>query len=238
MKKNRIRICGRNTSTLPTPPRMPSTSKLRSRPSAICAWIHWPTPSTPPLIRSIGVLAQLNTAWNTKNISIASRIGPITGCNTIWSIFSVRLPVSPTSLVQTDRMRRTSRWVSCTGTKSIAASERATAGSVCGSASSALTSAVSPPLRTATVSTTGMPSSCASLSVSITMLRRLATSTMFSASTIGRPSRLISSTSRRFSRKLVASTTHTMLSGAASPARSPATTSRVIASSGVVADRL
>ena len=35
MKKNRIRICGRKTSTLPTPPITPSTNSERSAPSGM-----------------------------------------------------------------------------------------------------------------------------------------------------------------------------------------------------------
>ena len=62
MKKNRIRICGRNTSTLPTPAITPSTSRLRSGPSAMCAVVHPPTLAIAALIASIGTLAQENTA--------------------------------------------------------------------------------------------------------------------------------------------------------------------------------
>ena len=217
MKKNRIKICGRNTSTLPTPPRMPSTSRLRSIPSPMWAPSSWPSCSTPPLMASIGSVAQLNTAWNTRNISAASRIGPITGCSTTASIFSVRLPVSWTELTQASRMRRTSFWVSSTDTASMADSGLAERLGASGIRSSARSSDFSPPLCTATVSTTGMPSSTASLSASILMPRLWATSTMFSASTIGRPSRCTSSTSRRFRRKVVALTTQTMASGACSP---------------------
>ena len=136
-------------------------------------------------------------------------------------------------------MRRTSRWVSSTLTASMADSGKALAAtSATGMVSSAASSACSPPACTATVSTTGTPSSADSFAVSMTMPRFLATSTMFSASMTGRPRRLISRTRRRFRRRLTALTTQTMASGARSSWRRPATTSRVIASSGVVADRL
>ena len=66
-----------------------------------------------------------------------------------------------------------------------------------------------------------------------------ATSLMLSATIIGRPRRFSSSTSRRFRRRLVASTTHTMqIRGGARVAWRPSTTSRVIASSSVVGLRL
>ncbi len=82
MKKNRIRICGRNTSTLPTPAMMPSTSRLRSAPSGSDCCTHVPSAPTTPLMKSIGTAAQLKTAWNTKN-RIAARIaGPAIGCIT------------------------------------------------------------------------------------------------------------------------------------------------------------
>ena len=104
--------------------------------------------------------------------------------------------------------------------------------------SSAATSAPAPSPRTPTVGSTGTPSSAASRSASTRMPRRLAMSVMFSASSIGRPRRLASSTRRRFSRSLVASTTHTSRSGTGSPARRPVTMSRVISSSRLSALRL
>ncbi len=56
-----------------------------------------------------------------------------------------------------------------------------------------------------------------SLAASTAMPRRRAASIMFSASTIGRPRRRTSSTKRRCRRRLVASATQIMRSGAASP---------------------
>ena len=56
-----------------------------------------------------------------------------------------------------------------------------------------------------------------SLARSTSMPRRLAASIMLTASTIGRPSARTSSAKRRCRRRLVASTTQTMTSGAGSP---------------------
>src|SRR3990172_6764173 len=47
MKRNKMRICGTKASTPPTPPRTPSTNRLRNTPSAI-------PPSTQPADRSKG----------------------------------------------------------------------------------------------------------------------------------------------------------------------------------------
>ena len=62
MKKNKIKICGKNTSTPPTPATTPSTSRLRSGPSAMAPVIQSPTAAMASLIRSMGSVAQVNTA--------------------------------------------------------------------------------------------------------------------------------------------------------------------------------
>ena len=85
MKKNRIRICGRNTSTLPAPEITPPTIRLRSGPAAISCCTACPKACMPALIQATGAWAQLNTAWNTRNISSASSTGPAIGCITIAS---------------------------------------------------------------------------------------------------------------------------------------------------------
>ncbi len=95
-----------------------------------------------------------------------------------------------------------------------------------------------PPDFTATVSTTGTPSSCSSFFTSMRMPRLRATSARFSATSIGRPRRRASMTMRSVRRRLVASVTQTSRSGGASPARLPLTTSRVTVSSALVALRL
>ncbi len=90
-----------------------------------------------------------------------------------------------------------------------------------------------PPLRTATDVTIGRPSSCDIRSMSIVTPRRFAISIMLSTSIIGRPTRFSSSTSRKVSRRLVASATQSTRSGTASPSKRPSTMSRVISSSGL-----
>ena len=95
-----------------------------------------------------------------------------------------------------------------------------------------------PPCLTATVSTTGTPSSASSFFTSMWMPRLRATSVRLSATSIGRRRRRASITRRSVRRRLVASVTHTSRSGGASPARLPVTTSRVTVSSALVALRL
>ncbi|KAG1310953.1 hypothetical protein G6F62_014522 [Rhizopus arrhizus] len=93
-----------------------------------------------------------------------------------------------------------------------------TGASRCGTiASRRSTSALAPCLRTATVSTTGTPSSRSPAATPTWMPRRGAASTMCSATTLGLPSSRSSSAKRRCRRRLVASITHSSTSGAASP---------------------
>ena len=80
-----MRICGRNTSTLPAPAMKPSTSRLRSGPSGIAPVSQSPSPPTAALMRSMGKAAQLNTAWKIRNSTAASSTGPSSGCRTISS---------------------------------------------------------------------------------------------------------------------------------------------------------
>ena len=240
MKANRIRICGRNTSTLPTPAITPSTSRLRNGPSAMCVRTSVAAPSTTDLIASIGHCAQLNTAWNISSSSAASSSMPHSGCSSTRSMASSRASGCGGACTQAATRRCTSRCVSITSSMPGGAPAARGVRPISGrrKRSSAATSAPAPSPRTPTVGSTGTPSSAASRSASTRIPRRPAMSVMFSASSIGRPRRLASSTRRRFSRSLVASTTHTSRSGTGSPARRPVTMSRVISSSRLSALRL
>jgi len=111
-------------------------------------------------------------------------------------------------------------------------SAAATDGRFASSRSSSARSASVPPRRTATELTTGRPISDASFAKSISMPRFLAMSIMLSASTTGRPTCFSSSARRSARRRLDASPTQTIRSGAVSPASLPSTASRVISSSG------
>ena len=108
MKRNRIRICGRKTSTLPAPAMTPSTSRLRSGPSAMCAVIHSPTPAIAALIASIGTSAHENTAWNIRNRTTASSARPQTGCITTASMRCWKRRTAAAPGAARARMRRTS----------------------------------------------------------------------------------------------------------------------------------
>ena len=238
MNRKRIRICGRNTSTLPAPAMTPSTSRLLSAPSGSRPVTSAPSHETPESIRPIGSVAQLNTAWNTKKSSTARITGPASGCMTSASRRRGRGP---------GRARCSRRPRGCGVLRAGSAG--------CGRSSGRATRAAArrpdgspprgprparscPPPATATVSTTGTPSSRSSLSRSRRKPRSRARSLMLSATIIGTPRSRNSSTSRRLRRRLVASTTQTTNSGAASPASRPSRKSRVIASSSVVGVRL
>ena len=89
MNRNRIRICGRNTSTLPTPAITPSAMKLCSRPGRHRADRSRRARRSPIEIKSIGGCAQVNTAWNITNSTAAGSARPPTGCSSTASIRAV-----------------------------------------------------------------------------------------------------------------------------------------------------
>ena len=226
--------------TLPTPAITPSTSRLRSGPSAMWSRTKAAVASTPALMASMGHCAQLNTAWNIKNSSAARITLPHSGCSSARSMASSRASGCAGDCTASCTMRCTSHWVSMTssmpGGSAVTRGVRPISGGL--KASSAVTNAAAPPPRTPTVGNTGTPNAALSLATSTRMPRRSAMSVMFSATITGRPRRCASSTRRRFRRSLVASTTHTSKSGNGSPARRPVTMSRVISSSRLKAFRL
>jgi len=57
MNRNNRMICGRNITTPPTPPSIPSTSSERRSPSAISEPIHSPSTPCPDSIQPIGIWA-------------------------------------------------------------------------------------------------------------------------------------------------------------------------------------
>ena len=214
---------------------MPSTNRLRSKPSAMALLASPPTQATALSIQPIGASAQANTAWNIRNNTAARITRPATGCMTTASMRSSQRVSTAGSRTVCSRISRTWRWVSVIsssvgGRHCVGAPAR-----VRGIASSASSSGSAPPRCTPTVATTGTPSRLDSFATSISMPRRVARSLMLSASSIGIPRRRTSSTRRRFSLRLVASVTHTSTSGTCSPASWPKTTSRVTASSALPA---
>ena len=219
---------------------MPSTSRLRSGPSASCARTSSPSAATPDSIQPMGASAQLNTAWNIRNSSAARNSPPHSGCSSTRSMASSRASACSGACTQASTRRCTSRWVRITASTPGGVSSTRGRRPISGGrkASSAAISAWAPPGRTPTVGTTGRPSSADRRSRSTRTPWRSATSLMFSATSTGRPSWRASSTRRRFRRSRVASTTHTSRSGSDSPARRPVTMSRVISSSRLTALRL
>ena len=69
MNRNRIRICGRKTTTLPTPAMMPSAIRLDSADSPSVETTAAPSDAAPPSIRSMSGVAQANTAWKTISMT-------------------------------------------------------------------------------------------------------------------------------------------------------------------------
>ena len=87
MQRKRLRICGRNTSTLPVPALSPSSSSPRTGPAGSSAPSALLSAAMPELIQACGALAQLNTAWNMRNRTSPSSSGPATGFSTTASSF-------------------------------------------------------------------------------------------------------------------------------------------------------
>ena len=69
MKKYKIRICGRNTMTAPTPPITPSTSMSFTGPSGIVVLMNSPSHDTPSSIHPLGISPSTKVAENMMNSS-------------------------------------------------------------------------------------------------------------------------------------------------------------------------
>ena len=233
-----MRICGRNTSTPPTPAMTPSTSRLRSGPSAMGAATCSPSQPIPASMASMGRAAQANTAWNMNSSTPTSSTMPHRGCSTQRSTRSVKAQRLASVCTASARMVRT-RALSASG-PGMPASRAGWAGGRPDDsrASSWASSAWAPSLRTLMAVTTGMPSAAESRAVSMLRPWAWATSNMLSTSTMGTPRAWASSTRRRLSCRWVASATQTSRSGRASPAWRPVTTSWVMVSSWLSGTRL
>ena len=232
MKKNRITICGRNTTTEPTPDRMPSVNRSRASPSPIeartCSVIQPIAASS----ASANGVAQVKTAWKTTN-SKAKRIsGPAHGCRNSrsslacmrWRLVSETIAASAMAWAVTRRSVSVVWGRGCSGLRSSAAAMAAA-------------SSASPRRRTATVAMTGTPRASCKAAGSITRPSRSARSSMLSATTVGRPSAITSWAKTRCCSRFEASSTTTSTCGAGSPGNSPRMTLRVTSSSGLVAFR-
>ena len=109
MNANRITICGRKTTTLPTPAMTPSMSRLLNHPSLSDAPSHVPSAANPSSIHVIGVSAHVNTAWNIKNRSAARMKSPATGCSTTLSTARVSRFIAGSVRIVSRAMARASR---------------------------------------------------------------------------------------------------------------------------------
>ena len=89
MKKNRIKICGKKISTLPTPASTPSVSRSRKSPSDIQVLIQSAVQPKPASIQSIGTAATLKIVANSAVISPPRIAQPRTGCSSTRSNLSV-----------------------------------------------------------------------------------------------------------------------------------------------------
>jgi hypothetical protein len=239
MNRNRIKICGRNTITAPTPAITPSVTSERRIESGKFALIISSSALNPASIASAGTVAQLNTAWNITNRIVASSISPNTGCSATASSACVQRRTGASEMVAAVAIWRARR---CSVTMSSPIAWLLGRSRIAASASTIPASNVfrssSPRRRTATVATTGTPSSAASFCGSSVRPSRSARSNMLSATTTGSPKAISWSAKRRWLSRLDASSTTTSASGSRSPVCVPVTTSRVTRSSGLEGSRL
>ena len=197
MKRNRIRICGRNTITAPTPLITPSTSSERSSESGISAVRNPCNAVKPASIASMNGCAQLNTAWNIRNMIASSRTGPATGCSATASSMCVQRRTVVSDTVAAVAIVRARRWSVTISSCTLPSDFRRRIGPLTTMLESAALSSSRPRLRTATVGITGTPSSRSSTLGSSFRPSRSARSTMLSATTTGRPSAISWSVKRR-----------------------------------------
>ena len=235
MKKNRITICGRKTTTEPTPASTPSVRKSRISPAGTTSVTTPDTAPTAPSSASAKGVAQANTAWKITNSRPNRMTGPIQGLSRTRST-----PFSTVWRVEVDRIAPRAMCLAASRRSgSVRCHCRCASSSAWVSASAiAAASSFSPLRRTATVGITGTPSAADSASGSSTRPSRSARSIMLSATTVGRPSSSTSCAKTRCCSRFAASSTSTMTSGVASPANSPWTTLRVTSSSGLAASKL
>jgi hypothetical protein len=79
MKKNSTRICGRNTTTDPTPAHTPSTSRSRGAPAGTTVSAHRPALPISASTPSDSGAAAVKMLWNTASTTPRKTSGPATG---------------------------------------------------------------------------------------------------------------------------------------------------------------
>ena len=88
MKKNRIMICGRNVTMLPTPPMAPSVIKSRRSPAGMCCCTQSARSAVWLPIQSIGACAKTKMETKSAVMTVPSTSQPQTGWVTTASILS------------------------------------------------------------------------------------------------------------------------------------------------------
>ena len=88
MKKNKIRICGRKTTTPPTPAIAPSVIKSRRSPAGTADFTASANAATRPSMKFIGNSASVKMLRNSAVITAPSVSQPQTGCVATASILS------------------------------------------------------------------------------------------------------------------------------------------------------
>ncbi len=221
-------ICGRKTSTPPTPAMAPSASISPSQPGTRS---RTPSPSQPNSESSASAAgaASVKMAWKNASITSANTTTPSTGCSSTASMRRVRrsAPGGRYATASTDATH---------AERAAAPSGGAITGRChdTGSASSARTES-SPTPRWPITPTTGMPMARPSRSTSMEPPRAATSSIIVTTKHAGRPSRSSSATNSSERSSVDASATITNASGRATPSITPSSESATICSSGLIA---
>ncbi|GBD25351.1 hypothetical protein HRbin30_00669 [bacterium HR30] len=229
IKANKITICGKNTSTDPTPvttpPAQSSVSHPRGRTSRQSAASQVKNPS----MASIAGAAHVKMLWKKTSSTKARVINPNSGCSNQRSIRSVRRSGGSSS-APTALQTASTHAKRCTGS-SLAGGHVFGWGHRHGSRSRRITWSIPTP-RWPTTPTTGMPSWRAKPGMSMRPPRARTSSIMVRTRIIGRRWESSCRTKPRPRRRVVASATATTPSNSASPANLPSSTFSTIRSSG------
>ena len=227
MKRKRIRICGRKTRTEPTPPQIPSTTRLRSGPSGSSRPTRSPDAPTARSTRSMRGAAALKIVWKTPTTTARKTSGPATGWRKRLSSRRVQtggaggryFASAPRRAAHSRQRGRSFRAGSSTGRGMPIRPRR----------NWRIVSYPSP--LAALMRATGAPRRRASSSTCTSPPRRSSSSAMFRTMSVGRPSARTGAARTRWRPRFVTSRMRRIVSGRGTPSIRPIRTSSVTRSS-------
>ena len=234
MNRNSSRICGRNTTTEPTPFQTPSTISDFRRPAGSTDATQLPECWMSQSTAFCAGVATLKMDWNTATTTARNSSGPATGCRNTASSRRVHLGGAG-AWYDAWLPTRPAHWRHL-GTSCRMGSSLGAGFGMAPARKSKTWSTPSP--RRALTSATGAPNSAASLCKSTWPPRLRKSSAMLRITRVGRPSARIGAASIRWRPILVESSTSSTASGLGVSARCPVSTSCATCSSSERGERL